>query len=78
MIAKAIQGHFLLSHQLDGPLIHLGVMNADAAEDGKGLKERDIRLFEGRSIILQCNYERRNKPQSVKLLKAESFYFAQD
>ena len=55
MIAEAIQGHFLLSHQLDGPLIHLGVMNADAAEDGKGLKERDIRLFEGRSIILQCS-----------------------
>ena len=54
MIAEAIQGHFLLSHHLDGTLIHLGVMNADAAEDGKGLKERDIRLFEGRSIILQC------------------------
>ena len=55
MIAEAIQGHFLLSHHLDGTLIHLGVMNADAAEDGEGLKERDIRLIEGRSIILQCN-----------------------
>ena len=55
MVTEAIQGHFLLSHHLDGTLIHLGVMNADATEDGEGLKERDIRLIEGRSIILQCN-----------------------
>ena len=55
MVTEAIQGHFLLSHHLDGSLIHLGVMNADAAEDGKGLKERDIRLLEGRSIILKWN-----------------------
>ena len=52
MIAEAIQGHFLLGHHFDGALVHLGVVDADAAEDGEGLKQSDVRLIESGTSVL--------------------------
>lgn len=56
MITEAIQGYFLLGHHLNGRFVDLGIVDPDTAKDGKGLKERDIRFIEGRSIILKDKY----------------------
>jgi len=52
MVAEALESHLLFGHQLAGILVHLGVVNAQAAEDGKSLKNRGIRFGEGNSVGL--------------------------
>jgi hypothetical protein len=63
VIAQTVQGHLLLGHQLYGALVHLGVMDADTAKNGKRLEQRNVRLVEGRSIVLHNMWEKETKKQ---------------
>jgi len=53
VVAEAVEGHFLLGHQLAGSLVHLGVVDPDAAEDGEGLEQHDVGLPEGGALFLE-------------------------
>lgn len=53
VIAQTLEGHLLLRHQLTRGLVHLCVVNAEAAEDGERLEYRHVRVGERRAVILQ-------------------------
>jgi len=42
VIAETVEGDLLLCHELAGALVHLGVVDADAAEDGERLEQHDV------------------------------------
>lgn len=46
MIAQTLESHLLLRHQLTGGLVHLRVVDAEAAEDSERLEYRDVRIGE--------------------------------
>ena len=43
---------YLFGHELVRTLVHLGVVYADAAEDGEGLEHRDVRLVKPQLVVL--------------------------
>ena len=53
MVAETIKGNFLFCHQLAGPLVHLGVVDPDAAEDCKSLEENNVRFTKRGTVFLQ-------------------------
>ena len=65
MIAEAVEGHLLLGHELAGALVHLGVVDPDAAEDGERLEEDDVRLDERSPLFLERSYISHDERKSV-------------
>lgn len=53
VITQTFESHLLLRHQLACGLVHLRIVNAEAAEDGECLEYRYIRVGERRAVILQ-------------------------
>lgn len=53
VITQTFESHLLLRHQLARGLVHLRVVNAEAAEDGERLEYRHVRVGERRTVILQ-------------------------
>lgn len=53
VITQTLEGHLLLRHQLARGLVHLRIVNAEAAEDRERLEYRHIRVGERRAVILQ-------------------------
>lgn len=58
MIAQTLEGHLLFRHQLAGGLVHLRVVDAEAAEDGERFEYRDVRVGERRSVVLPKEFSR--------------------
>ena len=53
VVAQAVERNLLLGHQLARALIHLGVVDADAAEDGERLEQDNVRLTKRCSLFLE-------------------------
>ena len=46
VVAEAVERHLLLGHHFAGAVVHLRVVDADAAEDGERLEQAHVRLVE--------------------------------
>lgn len=51
VVRQAFESHLLLGHQLARVLVHLGVVDTQAAEDGERLEQGDIAVGEGDVVL---------------------------
>lgn len=53
VITQALEGHFLLRHQLARRFVHLRIVNTEATENSERLEYRHVRIGEGCAVVLQ-------------------------
>ena len=58
VVRQALEGDFLLRHQFASVLVHLGVVNAQTAENGERFEHGNVRLGECLfGILREIGYE---------------------
>lgn len=71
VVAQALQGDLLLGHQLAGRLVHLGVVDTEAAEYREGLEYRDVRVSERAAVVLPFPKDRKRVCKNFRKKKSK-------
>lgn len=75
VVAQALQGDLLLGHQLAGRLVHLGVVDTEAAEYREGLEYRDVRVSERAAVVLPFPKDRKRVCKNFRKKNQNNIFF---